>query len=330
MLTYDHTISREVSLSRVLDEMVMDDTPIEVIVEFLRKHSNSIPDIYKESALVFAIYDVFANPVSSISREDKAFLYDNLKYLSSVDLFYAGVTAIISEKYKDITLFGSIDTGLINKVRKSMSTGDIITPTRGIFCGCSKDVEWIVNCNGVVELFNNANSDIRDIGSLVGCSYLFKSAMMYYNFMAMDSTTQLLLLSCMHKYINRGQTEVYVEIVFSLLKQLLYANQVEMFNWVLDVVNYGGWYVSTSLANHGFKFIPETIANEIRIKKSSFAEIVFSMNMLNTQFDTLNLFMTLYFGYANLFSQDGVSDLMEFFNLDFDWNKLQLFSTENK
>lgn len=57
-MTYDSNISREVSLSKVLDEMIIDGTSIEIIVQFLKSHESCVKDIFSNSVFAYDLYDV--------------------------------------------------------------------------------------------------------------------------------------------------------------------------------------------------------------------------------------------------------------------------------
>ena len=57
---------------------------------------------------------------------------------------------------------------------------------------------------------------------------------------------------------------------------------------------------------------------------STFEELVFEMNMMETQFDVLDLFIYIYLFDSGFFK--GMKEnpgLLEFFNLPFDWNELE-------
>ena len=60
-MNYDSTISKDVSLSRVLDEMIVDGSDFDIIVQFLKSHESSIKDIYAHSVFVYDLYDLDDN-----------------------------------------------------------------------------------------------------------------------------------------------------------------------------------------------------------------------------------------------------------------------------
>ena len=66
-MTYDSSISTEVSLSKILDQMILDDTPIDIIVQFLESHESCVKDIFANSVFVYDLYDV----ATSCSFPDK-------------------------------------------------------------------------------------------------------------------------------------------------------------------------------------------------------------------------------------------------------------------
>ena len=57
-MNYDSSISDQVNLSKVLDEMLVDGTEMEVVLAFLKSHENSISEIFKGSAFVYSLYDL--------------------------------------------------------------------------------------------------------------------------------------------------------------------------------------------------------------------------------------------------------------------------------
>ena len=61
-MNYDVSISTEVSLSKVLDEMILGGTDMEIVLTFLKSHESQIADIYKHSAFVYDLYDLGAHP----------------------------------------------------------------------------------------------------------------------------------------------------------------------------------------------------------------------------------------------------------------------------
>ena len=56
-MNYDSSISSTVSLSRILDEMIMDGAEMDTILHFLKTHESGLEDIYKQSAFVYDLYD---------------------------------------------------------------------------------------------------------------------------------------------------------------------------------------------------------------------------------------------------------------------------------
>ena len=61
-MNYDPSISTEVSLSKILDEMILDGTDLPIVVSFLEGHDSQIGEIYKHSAYVYDLYDLAAHP----------------------------------------------------------------------------------------------------------------------------------------------------------------------------------------------------------------------------------------------------------------------------
>ena len=104
-----------------------------------------------------------------------------------------------------------------------------------------------------------------------------------------------------------------------LMKQLLCSGHVDLFKYIQDMLSKQAKYDIKVLL---FNSLPETIRNGIFPGGLGFEEIVFEMNMVDSTFDTLNLFLyvCLYGGKLRKAMIEN-PDLLEFFNLPFDYVK---------
>ena len=114
-------------------------------------------------------------------------------------------------------------------------------------------------------------------------------------------------------------------LVVILLKQLACMNDIDEFNWVVNVLGFFKNPSSQALFGEIIRpNLPENI-RELIYADADFSEVVFDMNLVETQFDVLDLFLYIYISNNNLRKQMmGAIDLVDFFNLGFDWRELEL------
>ena len=334
-MNYDSTISKDVSLSKVLDEMILDSNDLEVIVQFLRSHEKDIGDIYRHSAFAFELYDVATNP----GFLDIPFLIDHMHHLPESSMIYAALCSVAYCRSN------SCGKDIISKI--SSTCGEKIacsSNTRYGLCGTEYDIDVLDGKNTIQNVISNVCKDHRDVSHFLQCSYLVKSAFMMSNFLQFSPSEQFILVnSVIKKYVYssiyaRYETTGkdvsmmcrYSSVLVSLLKQLLYHNQTDMFNWIVSIIkdSKSNWFIEY-LKSSLIEDIPVSI-NKMLFAKIPFEEIVFEMNMYETQFDNLDLFMLIYlcFPYSHV-SMIENKELLEFFNLPFELDKLTLFEMNN-
>ena len=116
----------------------------------------------------------------------------------------------------------------------------------------------------------------------------------------------------------------------TLLKQLLVMNETDTFNWVanvLGITKQTNAHVFESLWGDSFERIPAALGERFGKELNSFEEVVFEMNMMETQFDVLDLFLYIYIFDGALFKgMRNATELLEFFNLPFKWEELDKMS----
>lgn len=335
-MNYDTAISDSVNLSRVLDELIMDGSPMESIVQFLHSHESDIPDIYRNSAFAYRLYDVMAHPEGI-----DPFLIDHMCSLRTVEFCYAA-NAIAEYMYGNdghdmrIARLKSLYKGNVNLVEFA-KTLSIVPNFQDRFFKFEVDVvDWL-----------NRTSDQRDYSRVISHTYLGMSVFQAASFMKLTPSSQFLLLKTIQEKTIEGDfperignsgkiRTVYGELLSALLRQLLLLNQIEMFNWVLSVLELDGQYgaaLITRLAieNSISSTIPESLRQMVDLtaipdleKKPSFEEVVFEMNLRETSFEPYNLFLYIYIDHDYLLSgMKENKELIEFFNLPFDWDGMK-------
>ena len=323
-MNYDYSISSEVSLSKVLDEMILDGTEFEVMVQFLKSHESQIPDIYAHSAYVYDLYDLAAHPYRV-----NDFLVKHIESLPTVDMCFA------AESLANFLVSEDIYPEIMRELREMLrGNADIIRFRAEGYKGrllddakvSSGDVDFI-------RLVEAISVDKRDVKTFLQESYLARSMLMANNFLNFSTRTQFIILSTLREVISscysRGGWKSLADATMTLLKQLLVANETEMFNWVVNVLelNKHG-YITERLWDRQFVRIPAVLGERFR-DLHSFEEVVFEMNMMETQFDVLDLFIYIYIFDRNLFRgmRENV-ELLEFFNLPFKWDELERMKPE--
>ena len=357
-MNYDSTISLKVNLSRVLDELIMDGTELETIVQFLKSHETDIGEIYKHSALVYDLYDLIAHPF----RFDP-FLYKHVNELPMVEFCFA-VNSLATLWIEDDVHFG--DTRELQ--RRFHGTVELVRFIRAGWNGAYKDGEFLA-LKGKCDLVEYLNKqDERSLRDFLLHSYNVKSAFQAGTFMRLNPGTQYMLLTNVVRFCSVGsgiynsarrfsseevarQCYVVADLVRSLMKQLLALNNTELFNWVVDVLGFGqenSDYIykfdrlESNLRDSILSTIPKSIVERLPSAdewgfrpdpegRTTYEEIVFDMNLIETQFETYDLFLYIYLldNYLLKGMRDNL-DLMEFFNLPFDWDELKKLKPDYK
>lgn len=332
-------ISDNVSLSRTLDEMIMDGTEFDVIVQFLESHESDIKEIFKKSVMVFDLYDIIGNPERIPVN---GFLEKHIQDLPSpVDRMYASAMYRLYYVWID----SEFTPVAVMKTAKSRfwKYWTELRVHRGYFVGNTDDYKFAGNPDEFIAWLDNVSSDNRDISNMVTRSNLFKSAFMYRTFNELNVTTKYALLNFVINSLKRsnlgwniwyynsvtksdGYSEVLLDVLVSLLKQFLYYNDIEGFNFIVDKLFVSTNSVVRTLILHTLKcYIPKSISEGI--DSLEFSEMVFDMNLHELDLDMVDLFLYAYLKDDDVLKHDMVEnqDLVEFFNLSFDWNELSLF-----
>lgn len=322
-MNYDTSISTEVSLSKVLDEMILDGTDLEIIVTFLESHESQIEDIYRHSAFVYDLYDLAAHPYRI-----NDFLVSHIGSLPSADMCFAAeslMNFLVQEDYR-----GDLVSTLRNVLK---GNADVIRFRSAGYKGrFLDDVAIASGDRDFVKFMDSISADKRDVRTMLQESYLARSMLMYGNFVRFDTRTQFFILTSLvdilsDKYRSKRQNHQFlVGATNNLLKQMLVANDTEAFNWVVNVMQIGGSYASAAMYSDLYARIPKSIGDAFGKTLNTFEETVFEMNMVETQFDVLDLFMLIYLFNGKLFKgmKENV-ELLEFFNLPFKWEELERF-----
>lgn len=333
-MNYDSEISLNVNLSRVLDELILDGTDLETIVQFLKSHERDIPDIYKGSAMVYDLYDFGAHPY----RMD-LFLVEHINDLRPVDFCFAvnALATFLHATEANNSLLGEIKEkyhGVVELVRFDRAGWKGIYDEDKFF-KCERNlVEWL-----------NKTSDMRDFCPFLSRSYLALSAFQASTFIQLNPTSQYLLLKGLKECVlDVGRNHysmreigvvynVFGECVYTLLRQLLACNRIDIFNWVVDVLEFKERYGASTILQVSIrdvisKLIPKSLyemaASSYDDKERvSYEEVVFEMNLLDNGFEQTNLFLYIYLDCDYLLQgMKENKDLLEFFNLPFDWDEL--------
>lgn len=316
-MNYDSSISSEVSLSKILDEMILDGTDLAVVVSFLESHEKQIGEIYQHSAYVYDLYDLAAHPYRI-----NDFLVRHIGDLPGYDKCFAAnmlMGLLIQEDYRP---------DIRNTLKKMVASDPEFFKFRsvGYKGGLQEDINVAVGDVDFFKLVEVAANDERDVNYLVNRSYLARSMLMANNFLRFSTKAQFMVLKSIAKNLN--YTKPLVHATNELLKQLLIANEVDIFNWVVNVleIGYPNNEFNYALWEDMYGRCPKNLAS-VGLEEMSFEETVFDMNMMETQFDVLDLFLYIYDHCPN--RVEGMleyPDLLEFFNLPFQWSKLDKLS----
>lgn len=332
-MNYDNSISDKVNLSRILDEMIMDGTGLETIVQFLRSHEKSIPEIYGHSAFVYDLYDLGLHPY----RYDE-FLVDHIKDLPTVEFCFA-----LNSLANFLIITGANNTILGELRNKYHGAVELVKFSRAGWNGMSKDDKFFKHDETNLIEWLNGNRDARDISSFISSSFLAMSAFQAGTYLQLKPDAQYALLielgllvseSYMRRSYEQGVDKcVCGKLIINLMRQLLVLDRVDMFNWIEKVVGNNGNGLFATMRQTLVNQIPTSIAERMptlefawKADNCSFEEIVFDMNMLESQFEPYDLFMYIYLFDNVLFSgMKENKELIEFFNLPFDWESLDKF-----
>lgn len=323
-MNYDHSISSEVSLSKVLDEMIMDGTDFKVIMAFLESHESQIEDIYKHSAFVYDLYDLAAHPYRV-----NAFLARHVESLHPLDMCFA------AESLAHFLVSEDIYPEVMKELREMLhGNADLIrfraNGYKGRFIEDAKVASGDIDFNKLVDAIS---ADKRDVKMFLQESYLARSMLMAGNFLRFSTRAQYVILSSIGDIFGaigwsaRSPILHLAHAVNTLLKQLLVSGETDTFNWVVNVLrlnNPTNTRTLEKLWSDQFERIPSVLSERFHKDLRTFEEIVFEMNMMETQFDVLDLFLYIYlFDTKLLIGMIENTELLEFFNLPFDWNELE-------
>ena len=322
-MNYDASISIDVSLSKVLDEMILDGTDLEVIVAFLQGHEGQIEDIYKHSAFVYDLYDLAAHPYRV-----NAYLARHIEALPTSDMCFAGDSLanflVAEEIYPEVMcelrkqLRGNAD---LLRFRSDGYKGRLIDDQKV----ASGDVDFI-------RLVEAISVDNRDIKTFLQESYLARSMLMATNFLKFSTRAQFVILKSVGDIVRHGGRinagKHIIHALNTLLKQLLIAGETTTFNWVVNVleIHPSNGAIIERMWSDQFERIPKLLGERFGRELTTFEEVVFEMNMMETQFDVLDLFIYIYLFDLHFFKgMKANTELLEFFNLPFHWNELEGF-----
>lgn len=346
-MNYDSTISTDVSMSRVLDEMIVDGSDFDLIVQFLKSHESNIKDIYANSALVYDLYDIGRHPYRAV----EPFLVKHIDDLRDTDfLFAVSSLAAFSTANENKDLF----LELKDRFHGNTAAAKLIRSGWGGIYGEDK----VYTCETSLVDWLNKMEGTHDATRFIAHSLLSLSAFQAFTFLNLNPVTQYTilkgLLEVFSESILRGSrsrdpiltNSIYGDILTGLLRQLLVLNHMEMFNWVLDVLEFNReHYLASSHLQEAVKLsfhdlIPISIFDKVRVSRfldsddkdrMSFEEIVFEMNLMGTTFEPYNLFLAIYLG--NNYLLKGMKEnkeLLEFFSLPFDWEDLKWMKDDYK
>ena len=313
-MNYDQSISTEVSLSKVLDEMILDGTDFEVVVSFLEGHESQIGEIYKHSAYVYDLYDLAAHPYRI-----NDFLVKHIVDLRPWDKCFATnmlMGLLIQEDYRP---------DIRNFLKRLMSSDRDFSKFRSnrYRCGLWDDAMVATGDLDISNVVETAAEDQRDVKHILNHTCLSRSVLMAGNFLRFSTKAQFMVLKVLAA--SMGIDSPLAGPTNDLLKQLLIANEVDMFNWVFNVLNvtYPCNEFNYALWEDMYGRCPKNLAETGPGKEMSFEETVFDMNMMETQFDVLDLFLYIYDHCPNrVKGMLEYPDLLEFFNLPFKWEGL--------
>ena len=338
-MNYDNSISDQVKLSRVLDELILDGAELETIVQFLKQHEKDIPDIYKHSAMTYDLYDLGRHPY----RVD-SFLVKYIDDLRETDFLFA-VNSLATFS------IATENKGLLQELKDRFHGRiDVVKFIRSGWEGVYSEDKFYTCEINLVDWLNKMVS-VQDAAKFASHSFLAISAFQASTFLNLNPAAQFTLLKGLQEAFSDSRDlrglrnadpvmacSVYGDILCGLLRQLLALNQTEIFNWVLDVLGFNGGYCASTVFQEAvkasfYKLIPESLADKVRVSgyletrkedRMSFEEIVFEMNLLETTFEPYDLFLAIYLGKDYLLKgMKENKELLEFFSLPFDWDGLK-------
>ena len=346
-MNYDNSISDQVKLSRVLDELILDGAELETIVKFLQQHERDIPDIYKHSAMAYDLYDLGRHPY----RVDP-FLVKHIDDLRETEfLFAVNSLATFSIATDDCK-------SLIRELKDRFhGRSDVAKFIRSGWEGVYGEDKFYTCETNLVDWLNKMVS-AQDAAKFASRSFLAISAFQASTFLNLNPAAQFTLLKGLQEAFSNSRDlrglrnadpvmacSVYGDILCGLLRQLLAVNNTEIFNWVLDVLGFNGGYCASTILQEAvksslYKLIPESISDKVRVSgyletrkedRISFEELVFDMNLLETTFEPYDLFLAIYLGKDYLLKgMKENKELLEFFSPPFDWDGLKWMKDDYK
>ena len=326
-MNYDTSISTEVSLSKVLDEMILDGTDLEVIVSFLESHESQIEDIYRHSAFVYDLYDLAAHPYRV-----NDFLTRHIEALPPSDMCFAG------DSLANFLVAEDIYPEVMRELRKQLrGNADLLRFRSDGYKGRLIDDQKVASGDvDFIRLVEAISVDNRDIKTFLQESYLARSMLMATNFLDFSTRAQFLILKSVGDIIRYGGGRIYagkhiIHALNTLLKQLLVAGETATFNWVVNVleIHPSNGAIIERMWSDQFERIPRLLGERFGRELNTFEEVVFEMNMMETQFDVLDLFIYIYLFDSHFFKgMKANTELLEFFNLPFHWNELEKLNPE--
>lgn len=311
-MAFDGQISSEVSLARVLDEMIVDDTDFNVIMEFLNTHKDDLDYIFRNSVFAFELFDIATHPNLRVD-------YGLIKWIEHLDrhsMFYAlgglGLSPALSESMK------------YEVKRLKASHKDELRSLNLLYAWFEYDTDVRI-ANGevdLVEFLNGIGTDLTRIRRFLRGSVFTKSVFMAKTFLRLDVGTKVTVLATI------GDESEYNPLVYSLIKQCLIIGDIDTVNSIFMVLNSGNEYVpKMEIRECARRGIPDNLLYDKNGEIKPFEEIVFDMPFHQDEFEPLDLFM---FGYLNDFLIQKIIEFPELvdeqFNLSFDWRLLGKFN----
>lgn len=345
-MKYDKSISETIPLHRVLDELILDDTPRNVIVSFLKSHAEAVEDIYANSAFVFDLYDLYQYSPSDFGD----FLIENAIHLRKSDLMFF---------VQNFTQLLSVSSNYWDKAMKLKSLmeekyrGEFMFGRYGGWNWRLRSDDSIIEGGDTIQDVVSRIKEAKDMKTFIIHSRFSRNLFQAKNFLSMDAYSQCLFLNALFDNKNytyrdnysekfRNVSNILAEMTTTLLKQLLVVENVEMFNWMMNITKK---YCGTSQENDFMLSVREMFAKRVprSVMKLIWSagntiplsdvlpEAVFEMNLLETQFEPMDLFLYLY-----LLPREVATDmftgkdnenlyLLDFFNLPFNWKELEYF-----
>lgn len=331
-MQFDGEISTEVSLSRILDEMLIDGTSREIVLKFLSQHESDIPDIFRDSAFAYDLYDI------TLNDELDPLLLKHMEHLRPIDCFFAMKQYATVHGNKSIHAFPELEAAIHNVMQESIF---MVEDKWG------RKIPWEV-LNGDVSIWDyiNAMTDERDVSAFLRSSYLSRSIFVAKNFLRLCPAAQFHVLSQSSCQGNGTwgtreavKARVSAHLVLSLVRQVLSTGDVEMFNWIVNVSGllnrsryFSGKVIDEILMRIRQKSVRDMISPPSwTMPKSAFEEIVFEVNMFGGQVDGMDVFLAIYLGggESQLKGMKENMDLLEFLSLPFDPSEAELMKEGN-